>query len=69
MNYETGSSAVTFDSSANYRIINRKSGKVLEVVGASTVDGVLIDQWTYSSRAIKNGNFFLQVMVIIALSM
>jgi hypothetical protein len=42
----TSASAATVDTSAWYVIINRNSGKALDVSGASTADGARIHQWS-----------------------
>ena len=36
-----------FNPSAYYRIVNRNSGKVLDVNGGSTADGAAVIQWTW----------------------
>ena len=42
----TSASAATVDTSAWYVIINRNSGKALDVSGVSTADGARIHQWS-----------------------
>jgi alpha-L-fucosidase len=37
-----------FDPAGYYRIINRNSGKCIDVTGSSTADGAQIVQWTYN---------------------
>ncbi|MBW8801643.1 MAG: RICIN domain-containing protein, partial [Streptomyces sp.] len=39
-------SAATVDTTAWYVLLNRNSGKVLDVNGASTADGAAVIQWT-----------------------
>jgi hypothetical protein len=39
-------SAASVDTNAWYLLMNRQSGKVLDVTGTSTADGALIQQWT-----------------------
>lgn len=41
--------AATVDTSAWYVLLNRNSGKVLDVSGVSTADGALLQQWTRTS--------------------
>ena len=36
------------------RIMNRNSGKALNVEGVSTADGARIIQWTYSNNSSRN---------------
>jgi pectate lyase len=38
--------AASVDTSAWYLLVNRQSGKVLDVAGTSTADGAVIQQWT-----------------------
>jgi hypothetical protein len=45
----TSASAATVDTSAWYTLVNRNSGKALDVCGASTADGACIQQYTRSS--------------------
>ncbi|MGW4644748.1 family 43 glycosylhydrolase [Sphaerisporangium sp. NPDC004334] len=42
----TTASAATVDTTAWYVLVNRNSGKALDVYGASTADGARITQWT-----------------------
>jgi len=42
----TAASAATVDTTAWYVLVNRNSGKVLDVNGASTADGANLIQWT-----------------------
>lgn len=42
----TPASAATVDTTAWYELVNRNSGKVMDVSGVSTADGALIHQWT-----------------------
>jgi hypothetical protein len=42
----TPASAATVDTTAWYVLVNRNSGKALDVYGASTADGARITQWT-----------------------
>ncbi len=44
----TGASAATVDTSAWYTIVNRNSGKVIDICGASTADGACVQQYTSS---------------------
>jgi endo-1,4-beta-xylanase len=44
----TGASAATVDVTAWYEIVNRNSGKALDVCGVSTADGACIQQYTRS---------------------
>jgi beta-xylosidase len=44
----TGASAATVDVTAWYELINRNSGKALDVCGVSTADGACIQQYTRS---------------------
>lgn len=41
-----GASAASVDTSAWYVLVNRQSGKVLDVAGTSTADGAVIQQWS-----------------------
>ncbi len=43
--------AATVDTSAWYVLLNRNSGKVLDVNGAATTDGAAVIQWTWSGSA------------------
>ena len=44
---------LTGTGTGTYRLVNRNSGKVLDVNGASTADGAKIIQWTWQSGANK----------------
>ncbi|GAA4261019.1 hypothetical protein GCM10022255_091980 [Dactylosporangium darangshiense] len=44
----TAASAATVDTSAWYELVNRNSGKALDVCGVSTADGACIQQYTRS---------------------
>jgi Beta-xylosidase len=50
---EHPAAAVTIDTSAWYQLINRNSGKALDVNGASTADGADIIQWSASSTSLN----------------
>ncbi|MET0494605.1 MAG: RICIN domain-containing protein, partial [Actinoplanes sp.] len=39
-------SAATIDTSASYVLVNRNSGKALDVYNLATTDGARITQWT-----------------------
>ena len=43
----SGGGAGNFNGSVYYRLVNRNSGKVADVNGASTADGAQVIQWTY----------------------
>jgi hypothetical protein len=45
---------------AYYRIINRNSGKCLDVVGSGTGDGVNVDQWTSNNGQNQQWSFVAQ---------
>ncbi len=47
----SAASAATVDTSAWYVLVNRNSGKALDVNGASTADGASIIQWTRSDAS------------------
>ncbi|MBO3733706.1 RICIN domain-containing protein [Glycomyces sp. NEAU-S30] len=49
--FTNAAAAATVDTSAWYVLVNRTSGKALDVSGASTADGALLQQWTRT-----NGN-------------
>ncbi|MFD7487137.1 non-reducing end alpha-L-arabinofuranosidase family hydrolase [Streptomyces mirabilis] len=49
--------AATVDTSASYVLVNRGSGKVLDVVGASTADGAGLTQWTRTDSANQQFRF------------
>jgi hypothetical protein len=38
-------------ANGTYKIINRNSGLALDVVGAGTANGTLVDQWTYNAAS------------------
>ncbi|GGW07360.1 hypothetical protein GCM10010230_51680 [Streptomyces narbonensis] len=42
----TPAEAATVDTNASYVLVNRNSGKALDVYGASTADGARVSQWT-----------------------
>ena len=42
----TSASAATVNTSAWYTIVNRNSGKLLDICSASTADGACVEQWT-----------------------
>lgn len=41
-----GAAAASVDTNAWYVLVNRQSGKVMDVTGTSTADGAVIQQWT-----------------------
>ncbi|MFD7487119.1 RICIN domain-containing protein [Streptomyces mirabilis] len=49
--------AATVDTSASYVLVNRGSGKVLDVAGASTADGAGLTQWTRTDSANQQFRF------------
>ncbi|MCX4615173.1 MULTISPECIES: non-reducing end alpha-L-arabinofuranosidase family hydrolase [Streptomyces] len=49
--------AATVDTSASYVLVNRGSGKVLDVTGASTADGAGLTQWTRTDSANQQFRF------------
>ncbi|MGW1498238.1 non-reducing end alpha-L-arabinofuranosidase family hydrolase [Streptomyces mirabilis] len=49
--------AATVDTSASYVLVNRGSGKVLDVSGASTADGAGLTQWTRTDSANQRFQF------------
>ncbi|MGW4155412.1 family 43 glycosylhydrolase [Micromonospora chersina] len=53
----TEASAATVDTSAWYVLLNRNSGKALDVYGASTADGARITQWTRNNGANQQWQF------------
>ncbi|MBX7267656.1 RICIN domain-containing protein [Micromonospora sp. Llam7] len=53
----TGASAATVDTSAWYVLVNRQSGKALDVVGSATNDGARINQWTRHDGANQQWQF------------
>jgi hypothetical protein len=56
--FNTGAaSAATVDTSAWYVLVNRGSGKALDVSGNSTADGAAIHQWTRHNNANQQWQF------------
>jgi hypothetical protein len=53
----TSASAATVDTTAWYVLLNRNSGKALDVNGASTADGASLIQWTRSNAANQQFQF------------
>jgi hypothetical protein len=49
--------AATVDTSAWYVLVNRGSGKVLDVAGASTADGASLTQWPRTDGANQHFQF------------
>ncbi|MEU7038772.1 RICIN domain-containing protein [Streptomyces sp. NPDC046237] len=49
--------AATVDTNASYVLVNRNSGKALDVYGASTADGARVSQWTRNDRANQQWQF------------
>ncbi|MEU0941452.1 RICIN domain-containing protein [Streptomyces canus] len=49
--------AATVDTSASYVLVNRGSGKALDVAGASTSDGAGLTQWTRTDSANQRFQF------------
>ncbi|NKZ06678.1 glycosyl hydrolase [Actinomadura latina] len=49
--------AATVDTGAWYVLVNRNSGKALDVYGASTGDGARVDQWTRNDGANQQWQF------------
>ncbi|QDO03972.1 MULTISPECIES: non-reducing end alpha-L-arabinofuranosidase family hydrolase [Streptomyces] len=49
--------AATVDTSASYVLVNRGSGKVLDVTGASTADGAGLTQWPRTDSANQQFRF------------
>jgi endoglucanase len=45
----------SFSSSAYYRLVNRASGKVLDINGGATTNGAAAIQWTWAAEIISNG--------------
>ncbi|PWK85484.1 ricin-type beta-trefoil lectin protein [Lentzea atacamensis] len=55
---DTGAaSAATVDTNAWYVLVNRNSGKAMDVAGASTADGAGIHQWSRHDRANQQWQF------------
>jgi hypothetical protein len=50
-------SAATVDTSAWYVLVNRNSGKAMDVAGASTADGAVVQQWTRHDGANQQWQF------------
>ncbi|NUT94633.1 MAG: alpha-L-arabinofuranosidase [Saccharothrix sp.] len=50
-------SAATVDTSAWYVLVNRNSGKALDVAGASTADGAAVTQWSRHDGANQQWQF------------
>lgn len=50
-------SAATVDTSASYVLVNRNSGKALDVSGASTADGAVVEQWSRHDGANQQWQF------------
>ncbi|MEU4248232.1 non-reducing end alpha-L-arabinofuranosidase family hydrolase [Amycolatopsis sp. NPDC026612] len=50
-------SAATVDTNASYVLVNRNSGKALDVSGASTADGAVIHQWSRHDGANQQWQF------------
>jgi hypothetical protein len=53
----TSASAATVDTSAWYVLVNRNSGKALDVSGAATNDGAVIHQWSRHDQANQQWQF------------
>ncbi|OXY92891.1 alpha-L-arabinofuranosidase [Streptomyces diastatochromogenes] len=49
--------AATVDTNASYVLVNRGSGKVLDVAGASTADGASLTQWSRTDGANQRFQF------------
>ena len=49
--------AASVDTSAWYILVNRQSGKVLDVAGTSTADGTNIQQWSRNDGAWQQWQF------------
>ena len=55
---DTGAaSAATVDTNAWYLLVNRNSGKAMDVSGASTADGAAINQWSRHDGANQQWQF------------
>jgi hypothetical protein len=55
---DTGAaSAATVDTNASYVLVNRNSGKAMDVAGASTADGAAVHQWSRHDRANQQWQF------------
>ncbi|MGY0005242.1 RICIN domain-containing protein [Micromonospora sp. I033] len=55
--HPTPASAATVDTNATYVLVNRNSGKALDVYGAATADGGRITQWTRNDGANQQWQF------------
>ncbi|MFJ2758392.1 non-reducing end alpha-L-arabinofuranosidase family hydrolase [Nocardioides sp. NPDC087217] len=53
----TPASAATVDTTAWYELVNRNSGKALDVSGASTADGARLHQWTRTNATNQQFQF------------
>ncbi|NUT99063.1 MAG: alpha-L-arabinofuranosidase, partial [Saccharothrix sp.] len=53
----TAASAATVDTTAWYVLVNRNSGKAVDVAGASTADGAAIQQWSRHDGANQQWQF------------
>nr|WP_152628790.1 non-reducing end alpha-L-arabinofuranosidase family hydrolase [Actinoplanes utahensis] len=53
----TAASAATIDTNASYVLVNRTSGKALDVYNLSTSDGARITQWTRNDQAQQQWQF------------
>ncbi|MBL7814374.1 MAG: RICIN domain-containing protein [Saprospiraceae bacterium] len=49
---------INFSSTKTYRIINKKSGKAVDVSGAGTNNDCPVIQWTYNAQANQQWRFF-----------
>src|SRR5688572_13203569 len=50
-------SAASVDTTASYVLVNRNSGKALDVYNAASTDGARITQWTRSDSAWQQWQF------------
>src|SRR5690606_9062381 len=55
--WSTPAAAATVDTSAWYELVNRNSGKALDVCGVSTADGACIQQWARSGGTNQQWQF------------
>src|SRR5690349_1554541 len=53
----SAASAATIDTSASYVLVNRTSGKALDVYNMATTDGARITQWTRNDQAQQQWQF------------
>jgi hypothetical protein len=53
----SAASAATVDTNASYVLVNRTSGKALDVAGASTADGAVVQQWSRHDGANQQWQF------------